>query len=247
MATATAVTEPGTISGVTNDPAAHALLRAGHDTGYRFPIGFAGFAATVYFRDGAASATGRVEVRSPRDLALTIDADEAGQTWLKQEIASIAGHRWPTPYEAADGRWTLTLGDDADHPLGRTVLVHGDPFGSSYRVRDGRISQVHRRMGPTRFTITILAHATTPDGRTLPSAFTVAYWEVAAEHLTRADAYNDRYLEIDGIMLPAGRRVVSFADGGQTVRELVLSDHALLTGEAVAGAHDAERAGTRAG
>ena len=232
---------------VANDPAAHAVLRAAHDAGYRFPAGFAGFAAEVGYRHDVATAAGRVAVRAPRDLDLAIALDEADAGWLRQELASIAGHRWPTAYEAADGRWTLTLDGAADHPLGQLVLVHDDPFHSSYRVRDGRISQVHRQMGPTRFTITILAHQTTADGRALPSSFTVAYWDVASGRLTRSDAYSDRYVVASGMMLPAGRRVVTFDDGGQTVRELSLTGHSLFSGPVAAGAHQAERIGTRAG
>jgi hypothetical protein len=234
---------------VANDLAAHEVMRAAHDAGYRFPAGFAGFAATITYRDDDGTATGQVAVRAPRDLTLDIAAEEPAQAWLKQEIASIAGHRWPTPYDAADGRWSLTLGDDADNPLGQTILVHGDPFHSSYRVRDGRISQVHRQMGGTRFSITILAHTATLDGRFLPSSFTVAYWDVEQGRLTRSDAYSDRYVEAAGVLLPAGRRVVTFSDAGQAVRELSLTSHALLTSEAVAvaGAHEAERTATRAG
>lgn len=224
-----------------NDPAAHAALRQAHDAGYKFPPGFAGFTASLtYIQDGEA-VSGRVTVRAPREIEFDIAADDAGLGWLRQEIGSMAGHRWPSPYEASDGRWTLTFGDDAAHPLGQTVSVHDDPFGSSYRVRDGRISQVNRQMGGTRFTITILDHQAAIDGRTLPSLFTVAFWDIAADRLTRADAYTDRYATVSGLSLPVGRRVVTSADTGQTTRELVLNGHELLTGDAPTSPTDAER------
>jgi hypothetical protein len=215
---------PDTIS---NDPKAHTLLRAAHEGGYRFPRGFAGFAATVRVVDGEHAASGRVKVRSPQDVSLEIDAGAATTAWLQHEIASMAGHRWPTPYEESDGRWTLTVESDDAHPLGRLVRVHDDPFQSSYRVRDGRIAQITRQMGPRRFSIIPHEHTITPDGRALPSHFTVVFWDLDQGRLVRSDAYQDQYVPVDGVYLPASRRVVSADDAGITVRELALSDHVI--------------------
>ena len=226
---------------VANDPAAHAALREAHEAGYKFPQGFAGFTASLTFVQDGEAVSGRVTVRAPRDIQFDIEADDTAIGWLKQEIGSMAGHRWPASYEAGDGRWTLTLEDDAGHPLGQTVNVHEDPFDSSYRLRDGHISQVNRQMGGTRFTITILDHQTAADGRSLPSDFTVAYWDIAGGRLTRADAYTDRYATVAGTSLPVGRRVVTSTDTGQTTRELILNGHELLSGGASAGTPDAER------
>lgn len=228
---------------ITNDPAAHALLRTAHAGAYRFPEGFAGFAASlVYAEDGTTSA-GTIQVRGPRDVSVELGGKptEAALDWLRQELGSMAGHRWPAPYAAGDGRWTQTLGPADDHPLGRLVLIHDDPFDSSYRVRDGRIAQVNRRMGTTRFTITIQGHQELADGRTLPSAFMVAFWDTERGRLTRADVYADRYLDVDGIQLPKARRVATAGDDGWTVRELVLSDHRFLGGAADAGLTEAAR------
>lgn len=225
---------------VANDPAAHALLRAAHEAGYRFPAGFAGFTARVTY-SGNGTATGTVTVRAPRDLMLDLDTDEQSYGWVRQEIASIAGHRWPTPYEQGDGRWTITLGPDDGHALGRQVTMHDDPFSSSYRVRDGRIGEVTRQMGQTRFSIITQEHLELPDGRFLPSAFTVGYWSLEGNRLTKSDVYADEYVEVDGVWLPRSRRVVTLSDEGISARQITLSDHQLLTGTAAAGEVTAER------
>ncbi len=85
-------------------------------------------------------------------------------------------------------------------------------------------------MGEMRFTITILDHQKAADGRTLPSLFSVAYWDVVEGRLTRADAYTDRYAAVSGVSLPGGRRVLTSSDTGQVIRELILNGHELLTG-----------------
>lgn len=238
-----------------NDPGAHEALRAAHDGGYRFPEGYHGFTATVAVTEIEAGgnevrrATGLVTVGGPRaiDLALEGDDDDLA-SWARGELASMAGHRWPTPYEQADGRWTLSIEDETASPLGRLVTVHDDPFQSAYRLRDGRISQVIRTMGGTRFTITIQSHTPTHDGRVLPSTFTVSYWDTGEGRMTRADAYTDHYATVDGVWLPRSRRVVTATDAGFVARELVLGDVVVLDAPvAGATAGEPERHGTRAG
>jgi hypothetical protein len=231
---------------VANDLSAHQLLREAHQGGYRFPVQFGGFTAQIRFTDGGPEAAGLATVRAPRDVALEIDAGEAAEGWIRQELGSMAGHRWPSSYEEGDGRYGLTR-EDEEHPLGPLLRLQGDPYASSYRVKGGRISQVNRQMGPTRFSITIQAHTIVPDGRVLPVSFMVSYWSVENERLTRADAYTDQYAEVEGVLLPKSRRVVTADDSGFRVRELTLADHRLLAGSATEVATDAPRQGTRAG
>lgn len=232
---------------VRNETAAHDLLRSAHVQGYRFPDGFGGFSAEVTYQDPRSRAVGAVAVRAPRDILLEIDADDGVQSWLRQELGSMAGHRWPTSYEASDGRYTLTLEGAGDDPRGRLVQFHDDPFASSYRIRAGRIVQVNRQMGPVRFSINILEHVPTGDSRLLPTYFTVSYWDVATGRLTRADGYTDRYAVVEGVLLPESRRVLTSDDDGVTARELTLTAHHLLAGTGEAAAVEAERTGSRAG
>jgi hypothetical protein len=213
---------------VVNQPQAHAALQAVHEGGYRFSPNFAGFSANVQVEQDGVRQAGRVTLRSPREIDIDLDADEETLGWLRQELGSMAGHRWPTPYAESDGRWTLTLEEDASHPLGNLIRVHDDPFNSSYRLRDGRIAQVNRQMGPTRFSINIHEHTQTADGRTLPAVFTVAFWDTAQGRLTRTDEYLDRYVEVDGVHLPGARRVLRVEDDGISVRRMMLSGHTLL-------------------
>jgi len=242
---------PGTMA-ARGDQAAHDALRTAHDGGYRFPEGFYGFTATVTViedtggtvRQGVGSAI----VGGPRAIEVSLDAENDLAAWARGELGSMAGHRWPTPYEMADGRWTLSIEEETASPLGHLVSVHDDPFQSAYRLRDGRIAQVIRTMGDTRFTITIQAHAPTDDARVLPAAFTVSFWDSEATRMNRVDAYTDRYASVDGVWLPRSRRVVTATDLGFVARELTFEDVVVLD-EPVAGAAtgDVGRHGNRAG
>lgn len=225
---------------VENDPAAHELLRSAHRTSYRFPDQFSGFAATAAYSRDDSSAVGSVEVRGPRDIDVAIDVDVRESDWIRQELGSMAGHRWPTSYEAGDGRWSVTLGPDEQYPLGRLVEMHDDPFDSSYRILHQRIGQVNRRMGDTRFSITIQSHVEVANDQTLPCTFTVTFWDQGLDRMTRSSIYTDRYVAVDGIFLPGSRRVVSMDDEGPTARELTLTSHRLL--DLVTDASPTERA-----
>lgn len=235
---------------VRRDAAAHDLLRTAHEAAYRYPAGFAGFAANLTFTRDDRGASGWVRLRSPRDLALEIDADDGDEGWIRREIGSIAGHRWEAPYDAADGRYALTLGPDDGHLLGRLIEFADDPFSSSYRVTAGRITQVNRQMGGVRFSINLQEHLPTGDGRALPSCFTVSFWDAEQGRLTRADTYRDHYVPVAAVYLPAIRRVVTADDAGMTVREIRFSDHELLQadpGTATAGADHRRAGGAKGG
>ncbi|HEX2516101.1 MAG TPA: DUF3386 family protein [Chloroflexota bacterium] len=229
------------------DPQAHALLRAAYERAYRLPAGFAGFRARVRYVGPAGTVTGEVEVRSPGDLTLDLPgAGPEATAWVRQELASVAGHRWPTSYEAADGRHRLALGPDgapegaegADDlaVLGTLVRVLDDRFRSSYRVQDGQIAVIDRSIGGMRFVIQVLDRVAAPDGRHVPAHFVVTYWESESGRLTRADAYADRYAPVQEggpagqqeILLPASRTVTTAGDGGLTVRTVELEGHTLL-------------------
>jgi hypothetical protein len=169
-------------------------------------------------------------LRSAHEAGYRFDllADNTDLEWIRQEIASIVGHRWPVDYTQGDGRYTLTLGPADNHPLGQLVQFHDDPFSSSYRIAGGQITQVNRQMGKVRFSIQTQVRTETRDGRTLPAHFTVTTWDREQGRLIRTTIYHDTYIAVEGTYLPARRRVIEADDNGLTVRELQLSAHQLL-------------------
>jgi hypothetical protein len=199
-----------------------ALARA-----YRYPPGFGGFAAELVVAQGEGSWSGAVEIASPADVRVAVDAPDDVAEFARAELASIAGHRWGGPEGAADAPSTpVAAGEDA--VTGLQVRLDGDPLDSSYRLRGGHVAAVERRLGERRFTITVQTRTPVADGRAVPTAFTVAWWDVATGRLVRSDAYTDAFVDVDGLPLPSLRRIVTADDDGVRGRELVLSSHRLL-------------------
>jgi hypothetical protein len=203
---------------------ADVLLRRAHRAGYRLPHDFPGFSATVHTGSGDA---GRLVVRGRTDLALTFDGTTTADAhWARQELASMVSHRWASRYDDSDGRWAKRADRDAGVD---TVKVLDDPFDSAYRLRDEMISEVHRTAGDIRFVIAVSERTTVPDGRYLPTHFTVFHWATATGQLIRAEHFVDLYVPVGDVHLPARRQVVAATADGLTTRTLTLSDHKVGT------------------
>jgi hypothetical protein len=213
------------------------LLRPAHDAVYRFPVGFAGFAAKL---DTHAGQTGTVTVRGRRDIQVTLPDDAVDGGWVRQEIGGMVAHRWASEYADGDGRWSKRVTEDRGLAGALLISFEDDPFDSAYRLRDGQIAEVHRTAGYTRFVIAVHDREVTGDGRTIPSRYSVFHWSTgedglsedpgtAQRRLRRADHYCDAYTRTDGVYLPACREVTSATDAGLTTRRIDLRDHVLLT------------------
>jgi Protein of unknown function (DUF3386) len=206
------------------------LTREAHDAAYRFPPGFAGFRCRLAVHAEGLEAEGRVTLRAGERPEVEIDLPENETGWLAHELGSLAGHRFHRSYEDADGRHRKRVHDEDGNPHGRLVTIE-DAMDSSYRIGGGRINEITRTHGGSRFTIAIQQRADAPDGRAVSTAFTVCHWDAESGALLRADAYSDTHVELDGVLLPGRRRVATASSSGLTVREIELSGHELLAGE----------------
>jgi Protein of unknown function (DUF3386) len=215
------------MSQTATNTAAHAMLQAAHDRAYRYPENFAGFQAALRYRTDEETLEGTITIHSPDTIRLELGGREAEMQALQREIASLCAHRWYAPYSAGDGRYTLSLDANAQHPLGQLILFHDDPFNSSYRIQDGSVVQINRQMGTTRFTIQIQEHTHIEENKTLPRQFTVAYWDTNQKRLTRTTSYTDHYTPVEGYYLPASRRIITYDDKGVSTHVIEFSAHKL--------------------
>ena len=215
------------MSQTATNTAAHAMLQAAHDRAYRYPENFAGFQAALRYRTDEESLEGTITIHSPDTIRLELGGREGEMQALQREIASLCAHRWYAPYSAGDGRYTLSLDENAEHPLGQLILFGDDPFNSSYRIQDGSVVQINRQMGTTRFTIHIQEHTHIEENKTLPRQFTVAYWDTNQKRLTRTTSYTDHYTPVEGYYLPASRRMIIYDDKGVSTHVIEFSAHKL--------------------
>ncbi|MBI1821691.1 MAG: DUF3386 family protein [Nitrospirae bacterium] len=219
------VNEQETIA-VADDPQARDLLRRAYETTYRWSQEFKGFSSSLEVTLNGKSVKGSVTVRLPEEVKVSLGDPEI-EKWAEAQIGMMATHRGHRTFDTSDGKNILTLGEADSHPLGRLVLIHGDGLNSRYRVKDNRIVQINRNMGPVRFTINVQDSIITRDGKFLNTRYIVYYFTPKGD-LKQAESFNDEPVVVNGVYLP-GKRRVFFSEGGEAcVKELLFSNHLLL-------------------
>lgn len=209
-----------------DDPEARDLLRRAFEKTARWPADFKGFTAALTVSVDGKAFTGAVTIKSAQDVAVSL-ADAEIQKWAAGTIGMIAVHRSPRTFDQSDGKSVLTLDRSAVHPLGQTIHIH-DAMKSHYRVKDDRITQINRTMGPMQFTINIEDSAMTVDSKYLTTRYTVYYFNPQDGRLMNVESFTDSHVRVGQADLPASRRIISAENGTVSVKILTFANHRLL-------------------
>ena len=211
-------------STVPDQPKAREILQNASEATYRWPKDLKGFSADLLIEEAGKTAKGRVEIRSARNITITMD-DEGLSKWAEGQIGMMATHRMHRTFEESDGRYSLTLGDPDHHPFGQRIDLNGDGMNSYYRVSENRITQINRKMERMAFTINVEDSLKTEDGRFLTTRYTVYYFSPKDSRVVNVESYYDQHTVIDGVYLPGTRRI-SFVEGPNVVtRKLQFLNH----------------------
>ncbi len=212
---------------VQDDAEARALLRRAFDNTARWQADFKGFTANLRINIGGKETSGPVTVKGPREVTAEI-GDAEIRKWAEGQIGMIAVHRSPRSFEESDGKHTLTLAGDSDHPLGPRLDIHGDGMQSCYRIKGDRITQINRKTPHIGFTINIEDSAVTAEGKFLTTRYSVYYYSPKDGTLTNVECFTDTHSRVGSSDLPATRRIISYEDGGVVVKTLTFENHTML-------------------
>ena len=220
-------TQPEESTDVQDDPKARELLQAAFAKTARWQPDFKGFQADLRVNVNGTETKGTVTVKGPRDVTVEID-DADLQTWAQNQIGMIAVHRGPRNFQESDGKHTLTLGGEENHPLGQRINIHGDGMGSWYRIKDNRITQINRNMPQAAFTINVEDSAITQNQQHLTTRYTVYYFSPKDRSLKNVDSFSDTHIRVGNSDLPATHRIISYEDGNVVARTLTFENHVML-------------------
>lgn len=214
---------------VADSPEARALLRRAFDNTARWQSDFKGFSADLTVNVNGKEISGSVIVKGPRDVSVQL-GDGPLQQWTQEQLSMIAVHRGPRSFEESDGKYSLTMEEDG-HPLGTKLHIHGS--NSFYRLKDGRITQINRKMAhpgmpPVAFTINIEESAVTQDQKNLTTKYTVYYYSPQDGTLKNVESFTDSHVRVGLSDLPAARRIINYEHGEVVVKSLVFKNHRLL-------------------
>ena len=221
--------ENGTqVEGLQDEQEARNLLTEAFENTARWQDDFPGFSAhlRVYFNN--TEFEGMAEVRGPKEVSVSLP-DETVKKWVHNQLAMIAAHRVPRNFEQSDGKHILTLGPEDGHPLGRKLQIHGDGFDSYYRIKEGKLTQINRKMHQIAFTINVEESTCTLEGKYLTTKYTVYYRSPEGNELKNTESIMDTHVRVGFSDLPAGRQVISFENGDVVIHRIILEDHRLLS------------------
>jgi hypothetical protein len=113
------------------------------------------------------------------------------------------------------------------HPLGRLIKLPDGAMGSAYRIKGDEIREVNRTSKSNRFSDRILANQKNAEGKLLPLAYTVSYWDNATNELQKVETFHATWTRVGRLDLPKTHLQVKSEDGKTSVKELELSNHRL--------------------
>lgn len=200
---------------------------------------FPGFTADIEVNFDGKVSRGQVQIDANGKVTIE-NLDKPATEWAKRMLGSLAAHRMDS--SAARNTPCAFADPDAQHPLGRKILVLNDELHSSYRIRDRQIIEVNRVTGTSKFSITVLENRTNAEGKYLPVSYVVNYWDMKTGQLVRNEAHHQTWTRVDRFDLPvkeclvtAAAEEVSAAPGasaapraGSTAKNFTLSNHKLL-------------------
>lgn len=209
----------------TGDPLAQAALDATRAAIYHWPETFPGFRADLEISNGGSIHRGHMQARGSRDYQIEVKGFEP-EGWLRFQIEEFLAHREHPNVSKMASRSGVVFGDD-DTIYGRRVDFVNDPMESFYRLKDNKITQIGRNYSKQKFIITIDSHHDC--GGSFAATFYTAYYrDQLTGKLERTEAFHDRYVELDGLHLPAMRRYVQVNGKGMIAREIKFKNLELL-------------------
>jgi Protein of unknown function (DUF3386) len=124
--------------------------------------------------------------------------------------------------------------NDLTHPMGRKIDL-GDPeLGSVYRIKDDVLMEVNRKMGKTRFTISMLEVTRDLEEKYLPRAFTMNFFDLATNQLQSSRGFWNDWQRVGKFDLPKVITEIVTHDGGVETKQMTLSNWRLGKGEGAA-------------
>jgi hypothetical protein len=201
------------------------VLQRAHDARANWGPNFPGFTADLTVRIDDRAVHGTVDVSPDGAIDLDLPSGPA-RDWAKSQLRSIVMHRGlngPTQLEPG----ASFLEPANDHPLGRLIKLPDGAMGSAYRIKGDEIREVNRTSKSNRFSDRILANQKNAEGKLLPLAYTVSYWDNATNELQKVETFHATWTRVGRLDLPKTHLQVKSEDGKTSVKELELSNHRL--------------------
>lgn len=187
---------------------------------------FPGYTADVTLYKNGQQAAGRLTIDAQGAVTLDVADNKQLRAWGEEQLNSLVQHRMP---DDSIPQGKIAYADnEVGHPLGRKIDL-GDPqLGSIYRVKDDVITEVNRKMGDVRFTISVLEIARDADNNYLPRSFTMNLFDVASGDLKSNHTYWNDWRRVGDFDLPTNLTEIVTENGAVETRQILFSNWQIL-------------------
>ena len=205
-------------SPVGNPVSATQLLQHSRENREVLSRDFPGFASELVVRLDGTVYRGTCRFRPPGDLEIEVPGGKVPDL-VTRTVRSMLTHRVPSDRTTAQA---AAYGEPDEHSLGRKIVL-ADSYQSVYRIRDGRILQVDRRLSDFRRVLTVLETETADSGRYLPRHVFAVVLDKDDGGIREAWTYINRFQKVAGEYLPLSRHVIR--SGGGAISALLIEWH----------------------
>ncbi|MDX1962646.1 MAG: DUF3386 family protein [Pirellulales bacterium] len=146
--------------------------------------------------------------------------NEAASDWLEEYLTSMVQHRVSGSVSEEE---VVYVDEKSPHPLGTKISLGDSDWNSYYRIKDRQILEVNRKMGPGRFTISVLDVYHNPEGKYLPAVFTFTIFDKEGK-VKQSMTEHTTWARIDDCDLPLRTMRVETKDNPPQVNIVEFSD-----------------------
>jgi hypothetical protein len=209
-----------------DDPAARAFLKKAEEQSPSWS-GFPGFEAQlkVYFE--GKTHEGKVEVGPNRRVKVSL-SDPESRKWVVSTLNSMLSSAARKPFEERYEGIGIVFGKDDLHPLGQLVELHGDPYNTRHRIRDGEFRTTRRTLKEHEVAINVINIDRDATGRKKSRSFVVSYFDKTTGELRKAEAIREERFLLGGYPLPALWVESDVRRDRNGTRTMTLTGHQLL-------------------
>lgn len=142
---------------------AREVFRDAYEHRYTWDEQFPGYSADVSLRYNKILYHGLVRLNPDLSVAVVSIKNEAVRQLVTEQLQMVTTHHRRVPFETIHGQHAFELtGTDDTGAL--EIQEVGDGMDSYYKVRNHKITQVNRVMGPVAVTVNALGFFTPPEG-----------------------------------------------------------------------------------
>jgi len=142
---------------------AQEIFHTAYEHRYTWDAQFPGYSADVSLRHNKTLYRGIIRVNPDLSVAVFNIKNNAVRQLVSNQLEMVTTHHRPIPFETLHGQHTFEIAS-MDDTGAMEIREVGDSMDSSYKVRDQKITQVNRIMGPVAVTVKALGFFTPPEG-----------------------------------------------------------------------------------